>query len=312
MCCGKSNGRRFAGRRVAYVVWFRKGGFMRFADFLVPSVRLTPERRMEVEELLRTSNLVLKGHYPGDYPGGLRAFFAEVCRGGVSVPPEDLSLIRRVKEVEWELLCDCSRLIYRIASRWGGELDGLSSEDVEMVAVEAFLKAVCGYVGGCRFSTYLVRCVERHMMRMREGAENPLGFPLEVVRRRREVRRLMGREGATLDSAVLEAAVPGEMVGVLMRSMGALESRGDMEAVSRDCGVRIDDMEALGALEGLELDPLERAVLDELVRSGGELNLSLLARGLVNPRTGKPYTRMNMSLVWRRLKNKIRAGRKAA
>ena len=287
----------------------------------VPSVRLPEERRLEIEEVLRSSNVVLKSYYElaGDYPGGLRGFFAEVCRsgsaGGVEVSGEDLAVIRRVKELEWELLCDCSGLIYKISDRWGGDLGGsLSGEDLDMVAVEAFLKAVCGYMGGCRFSTYLVQCVERHMMRARENADNPLGFPLEVVRRRREVRRLMG-EGRTLDSAILESGVPAGMVGQLMMSMGSLENPGDVEVASWDSGrdVSLDHEEALEALGSMELSPLEREVLDEFFRSGGELNLSRLASRLVNPATGRPYTRMNMSLVWKGLKGKmLKACRKAA
>lgn len=151
------------------------------------------------------------------------------------------------------------------------------------------------------------------MMRMREEADNPLGFPLEVVRRRREVRRLMAG-GRTLDSAILEGGVPGDMVAPLMMSMGSLENPGDLEVASWDSGrdVAMDHAEALEALGRMELSPLEREVLDEFLRSEGELNLSRLAGRIVNPRTEKPYTRMNMSLVWKRLRDKmLRACRKA-
>lgn len=56
--------------------------------------------------------------------------------------------------------------------------------------------------------------------------------------------------------------------------------------------------EAFSGLDGL--------VFREFMRSGGEMNLSDFARKTINPKTGKPYSKMAMSLAWKRVRRKIR------
>ena len=53
------------------------------------------------------------------------------------------------------------------------------------------------------------------------------------------------------------------------------------------------------------MSELERAVFEEFMRLGEDMNLSAISRRLKNPKTGRNYSRMAMSLAWKRVRCKM-------
>jgi ribosome maturation protein Sdo1 len=61
-----------------------------------------------------------------------------------------------------------------------------------------------------------------------------------------------------------------------------------------------------------EFTDLENAVLDGFISSSGRMGISSISKNIINPKTGKPYTRMAASLAWKKIKNKIKMYKGAA
>ena len=61
-----------------------------------------------------------------------------------------------------------------------------------------------------------------------------------------------------------------------------------------------------------EFSELEKAVLEGFMNSSNNLGISIVAKNLINPRTGKPYSRMACTYAWKRIKEKIKKFSSAA
>jgi hypothetical protein len=68
----------------------------------------------------------------------------------------------------------------------------------------------------------------------------------------------------------------------------------------------------LKEVEHLDLSDLEKAVLEGFVKSSNKLGINSVAKTLVNPKTGRPFTRMAVTYAWRRIKTKISKFKEAA
>jgi hypothetical protein len=70
----------------------------------------------------------------------------------------------------------------------------------------------------------------------------------------------------------------------------------------------LDDKE----IGGMNLTDLEKAVLEGFMQSSSKLGINSVAKNVVNPKTGKPFSRMAVTYSWRRVKEKINNFRKVA
>jgi hypothetical protein len=70
-----------------------------------------------------------------------------------------------------------------------------------------------------------------------------------------------------------------------------------------------DNLHVNDVISKLDLSELERAVLNGFLQSKHNsktsLGLGTFAKNLINPSTGKPYSRAGLSLAWNRIKDKI-------
>lgn len=284
----------------------------------VPGNTSSPERRLEIERILAESNLVLRRlHLEArgrGFRGSRRMFMAAVLSGAETVPAEDLPAVSRIKEVEWEALCAYSAMIYKISGRWSRNLDASSSrEDLDAVAVEGFLNAVCCFTGKARLSTYVHRSVTRHVSEYVMSRRN-MPVPPEIVRLRVRLRRMM-EGGLTLDEAVMSMGLSERVRSDLVFSLSE---------VSNSSSLGVDEAEIAGAsgpadhslagriLRDMRFEGLDEVVFREFMREGDAMNLSGLAKRLVNPKTGRPYSRWMLCLVWRRVRDRISAALEGA
>ena len=71
-------------------------------------------------------------------------------------------------------------------------------------------------------------------------------------------------------------------------------------------------LDSLDSLDSIEMSQLEKAVLDGFLQSSKGMGLNSISKNIINPKTGKPFTRMAASLAWKRVKEKIKNYKKAA
>ena len=277
-----------------------------FSDLVAPR-RVDAARLLELESLLSSCSRVLGGLKE---KSGLRsrlAFYREFLRvyrpgvgcavGSADVSPGDAALLMGVKEVEGELLGHFSLMINKSVRRRG--------EEFHADAYEGFFNAMLNYDGSVRFSTFLHTCLARHLSRACTGG----GCVRVPDRVRRLSMRVVGRMGGgeSFDSAV--EGLDDKSVRRVVAAMGRVRTATDLEVGESDL-FAVEDRESLEwvsqALEGVEFTVLERAALKGFMESpSGVMGLSEGMEGLVNPSTGRPYSRAAVSAAWRQAKKKI-------
>lgn len=282
---------------------------------IVDPCPLPPGRLREIESGLAVATGVLAVHHGASGVKDRLSFFSRAMRAyrpgmgavvcGVEVSAEDMGRIAWIKGVEPELLSGFSRMVQkvvlRVAARYGRDPCELQSD-----AYESFCRAVVNYSGGAAFSTYLWWCVQRGVSRAcDDGGE--LKVPRNVRRMAARVADSMREGGLTFDEAVegLSPSGRSRVVASMARVCGA-----------EDLGIRESEMAATRdressawvalALSRANLRPLEMAVVRGFMDSpAGTLGLSEGCREMVNPDTGRPYSRAALSAAWKQAKRKI-------
>lgn len=287
---------------------------MRLADhFPIPYKEISEEEKIRMEDELRSCNRILEHHHnvarKGGFSGSRRSFFSILCKQPENheIPPEDLQKIRSLKSLEWDFLCAYSKMILKSAKKRKKSLDSsFSEDDICAVALEGFLNAFCCFTKeDVRFSTYLVKCVSRHMSDFVSSA-NMLKIPLDILKLKAAVLGRMREDQITFDSALDMMMVPEETRRKLAFSMC------DIKNVHRCADPPIYEEEeksgfSLDSLSGLELcmGDLERLVFGEFMRLGADMNLAEISRRTINPKTGRPYSKMSMCHAWKKVRMKI-------
>jgi RNase P subunit RPR2 len=294
--------------------------------FCIPYRPLEDKTKRDLEKTIRESNSLLERHHErmksaqGISRHNRTSFLADIQKsyvpgkdleiGGIIISSEDASSILKTKESEWDMLCAYSRLIEKLAFRWGENLyDGsLSREDLESEAVGAAIDALAHYTKEERFSTYLHHCVNRHLSKVFNKTNGMSDLPGRAIKLRREYKKLICKEGATFDSVVEEMELSAKEVGVLRASLCIARNATSLGDEGQDLCPTVNPENAnldpciLAIVEKVELSSFERAVLSGFLVSGGKTSVS---KSLINPETQKPYSRMACSYAWKRVREKI-------
>jgi DNA-directed RNA polymerase specialized sigma24 family protein len=291
-----------------------------FCDLVSPAY-VGEDRLLEIESSLAACTAVVSGYHE---ESGIRYrlnFYREFLHahrdghscvvGEAKITAKDARTMMTPKEVEGELLGQFSKMIKsvtcRIASRHGMDGGDLTAE-----AYEAFFRAMLNYTGRTRFSTFLQNCLERNLSNGRARDS--------LVRVPREVRRLSMRVVGLMDSgSTFDEACSGlseeETKGVVA-SMRRVQGAGDLQMDESELAA-VEDGEKLGwvntALQGVQFTRLEREALKGFMESpAGVMGLSSNLKDLVNPDTGRPYSRAAVSAAWAQARKKIRLALEAA
>ena len=295
----------------------RKMKMKSIPDFYVPYKPLKPERKAELESVLRSSCRLLELHHNSaksmGYKGSRRRFFADAMRtggrvAGLSIPECDMAKIGQIKDLEWEVLCAHSRLISKMSMKMSVGLDvSFSCEDVQSVAMEGFLMAICCFTREeIKFSTYLGACLTRRIMDAKAVASNSMAVPRKIVKLRHKLKKAMS-EGASMDSAISSMHLSKKTEKMLVSSM--LEAHNTSSSGVKEREFVLVEAPQIPTetlqVSSAGMSELEREVLEEFMRLGEDMNLSAISRRLKNPKTGKNYSRMALSLAWKRVRCKM-------
>lgn len=284
---------------------------------LVPPAAIEGSRLKEIEGLLCEASAAAERHYKGSSARSMSDFFAEFIRAhrqgqsvfanGVSIPSEDAEKMVRVKSLESELLSGFSRmidqLVRRAASKYRRDCEDLVGE-----AYGAFFDAMILYNGRARFSTFLHKCVGRRLSRACSDSST-IRVPQKVRRATMRVVDRMQRSGVSFDEAVESEGIPPGKVSGLVAAMTRVSSATELDIRESEMASSEDRHMPRGVMKIVDdtrLTPLERAVTRGFMNSpAGRMCLGEGCGGMLNPSTGRPYSRAAMSAAWRQARKKL-------
>lgn len=287
-----------------------------FCD-LVPSRTVPAARMREIESVLTRATGLIKEHWSCSGLPNRLDFFAEFMRsyapgrsvlvGGALVSPDDAKAMMMVKEVEEELLAGFSRMIQK-ETRSCARRHGRDPADLQADAYESFFRAMINYSGETQFSTYLWWSLSRNLDRACSKM-GELKVPRDVRRIAMRVVGAMRQSGLTFDEALESSGVSNLCKSKVVSSMSRVRNATELEMEPSDIAAHTDRDSmrwVLDAVARAKLGRLEKAVVQGFMESPGDvMGLSEGCRGMVNPDTGRPYSRSAISAAWRQAKKKI-------
>lgn len=287
-----------------------------FCD-MIPYRPIKKARMAELESLVSEAVRLATEHQTRSGAKSVTEFFGEFVRlhrpgeaarvFGADVPASDAAKMIGVKEVECELLGGFSAMIQKIICRVAGQ-EGTEQEDLHGEAASAFLKAVLHYDGSSKFSTFLHVCVQRAL---RKACSKAGGFnvPQEIRKLTMRVVNKMGRDQMSFDEAVCSEGVSERNIGKVLASMSKVYSASELDIRESEMATSVDKPSPSGvrkAIESVELGALEKAVLESFMGSSADkMGLSEGCSDLVNPKTGRPYSRAALSSAWKQARRKL-------
>lgn len=252
---------------------------------------------------------------------------SDVCLHGLVLPNHDVKKIIKTKELEFDIIQSLSGLIYQIVSKKGKIAKDLmlSEEDLESECYKSVISALCSYKNpeNC-FSTYLHHCISKHINNLCNKTNHMSKLSRDAVDLKR---RYNQTKNSLLHNGNFEEVVSlmniSEKETKLLRSslfcntvhFSEQESIENIEIKISSVKNNIDeesyDLADMTKIRS-EFTDLENAVLDGFISSSGRMGISSISKNIINPKTGKPYTRMAASLAWKKIKNKIKMYKGAA
>jgi hypothetical protein len=306
---------------------------------VIPHVDMKEERRIELQNQVAKANNIFKNYYNRVVTNKGRNgfvtsdnkklsridFFNEIVMDynknktsnvflhGIIISNEDAALISRVKEVEWEILSSMSNMFCKIInSKLLRSRDiAISFEDLESEAIKCVLSALCSYSdSSVCFSTYFYNCVSRHVggycsrsNPMSKLSKKAIELKKRFVEEKKKFPNLnldeliSSMNMASKDSELLRSALNCYFV-----DSKEIQNKQD-HRIDNNLFLSLDSMD----LNSIEMTELEKAVLEGVMHnSGANLGLNSIVKSIINPKTGKPYTRMAASLAWKKVKEKIK------
>lgn len=287
-----------------------------FCD-LAPPVQLPSHRIREIEsDLAAASVLISKYQKACGFPSGVD-FYAEFMRlyrrgeevqmRGVTIPSSDADSMMKAKEAEPDLLSGFSRMIQKAILCCSRQY-GKDAEDLQADAYEALFRAMVKFDGRASFCTYLWYSLVRNISRACLD-RGELKVPRDVRKIAMRVVDTMHSDRLTFDEAIEAEEVPQSYRKKVVSAMSKVCSATDLEIDPSQMASTMNE-ESFGwvskAVEKAGLGPLERAVLKGFMEApAGVMGLSEGCRGLVNPDTGRPYSRAALSSAWKHARKKI-------
>lgn len=307
---------------------------------MIPYKKLSEDYKKHLDETMRQGNIVLKKYHQESkknfsIPKYNRIKFLnlilkecnnaceDIVVGGVFIPKEDIAKILSVKNIEWEVLCGYSAAIQKVSNRHRPSDSSMSQEDIFSEAVRSAISAIYHFTEqNIKFITFLQHCVNRHLTFKIGSLSNlsrracKLLFKYEKTKSKlngpynfENIVKLMDlsdKETKILKSALSKTSNFSDLEIDELNLI--VKSKQDLEFCDK---IHVEEM-----LSNLDLSSLEKAVLNGFLQSKynskTSLGLGTFAKNIINPSTGRPYTRQALSLAWNRIKEKISNSYKAA
>jgi len=268
---------------------------------------------------------------------------ADINLHGVLIPNCDVRAIVFLEDIRWEILTSISGMLTGLANKKNKSKSlcdsALSFEDLESEAFKSALSSIHSYAKEkiC-FSTYFYVCANRHISSLcsRSNSMSKLSKKsIKLKRRYIEVQKSLGRN-SNFEEVVELMNLKENEIELLRSTLNCFVSHhdekttmskhyagvdgakhysssgkrgGDLILSSNNTFVESLDDKEIG---GMNLTDLEKAVLEGFMQSSSKLGINSVAKNVVNPKTGKPFSRMAVTYAWRRVKEKINNFRKVA
>lgn len=223
------------------------------------------------------------------------------------VPDEDAAIMVQSKQCEAEVLhCFSAMLdgiVFKFARRFGRDCDDLFGE-----AFKAFFDALVHYTGESTFSTFLNICVRRHLSGFC-AADSMIRVPRDVEVLAKKVVGLMAGERLTFDEALARENVSGKNVAKVTAAMHKVSNATELDiepSELAECRDAPFSKSIMRLVDSVKLGNLEKAVLKAFMEAPMDrMGLSKGCAGLINPVTGRPYSRAAISAAWKQARKKL-------
>jgi hypothetical protein len=243
---------------------------------------------------------------------------SDLCLYQITISNSDVRSIVLIKESEWEIVSSIHKAFFKIINRKLRSKRAdvtLSFEDLENEALFCAVRSVCSYEdSSICFSTYICTCVERHL----DGLLNRTNCMSKISRKavclKAQYAQLSKLENSNFENTVVRMSISNKDISLLKSALCCSSvsylDKDNFDKISCD---NHDNFEEVSKCIGnVDLSELEKAVLQGFMESKSSLGINSKAKNIINPKTGKPYSRMAVSYAWRRVKEKIKNYRGAA
>jgi DNA-directed RNA polymerase specialized sigma subunit len=260
---------------------------------------------------------------------------------GVLIPQSSLAAIMAVKDIEWRMLCGHGKFIASQSKRWKNTLrnSGLSFSDIYQEVVIGVINAIWNYdQTQIRFLTYVHNAIFNRMMGVANHSK-PLSHlqdaDIKLVGAYVKKRKSLATSGPVNFDAVVHAlGLKPDQVCRLQKALqnvcaesnirtgiGAIDENGgilqlaiadeekpyiqtnDDESIESDAKPKLP-VELMELIEKAELTPWEQAVLNAYLTGGAGWRTEV-AKNHINPKTGKPFSRMLPILTMNKITKKL-------
>lgn len=284
---------------------------------VIPYTPIPADRMRQIESSLTAASGLVAFHAEACGYRSKLDFFAdfmshyrvgrEVSLSNHVIPAAQSSIMMKAKDLESELLAGFSRMIQK-AVNLCSRAYGRDQSELQADAYESFFRAVINYSGGASFSTYLWHSLTRNLSRACLD-RGELKVPRDVRKIAMRVVEAMTTKKATFDEAVDSMGITEECRKKVVAAMSKVSSATELDIRQSDM-VSCQDAESLDwvmkAVERADLGFLERAVLKGFLEApSGVMGLTEGCRDMINPDTGRPYSRYALSAAWKRARHKI-------
>ena len=306
---------------------------------------MTEDRKKELQTKISSSNKILNSYFSqivnkkgsngfvtklNNKKLSRQAFLNEVVDEHKKTPSDDLFLygmkivnsdvrsIVFIKESEWEIVSSIHKAFFKIINKKLRSKRAditLSFEDLENEALFCAVRSVCSYEdSSICFSTYICTCVERHLDSLLNRTNCMSKMSRKAVCLKAQYAQLSKLENYNFESTISRMNISNKDIGLLKSALSCSSvSYLDKDNFDKMSSENYDNFEEVSkCIHNVELSELEKAVLQGFMESKSSLGINSKAKNIINPKTGKPYSRMAVSYAWRRVKEKIKNHRGAA
>lgn len=251
---------------------------------------------------------------------------SDLCLHGLVIPNYDLKNIIKTKQLETTVIDIFSRMVVDLVNKKYKFVKDptISAEDLEAECYKKIITCLCSYTDPkiC-LSTYIYTCISKHIYKISNsnGLSKPNKKSIELKKRYFEIKNSFLRK-SNFDEIVEKMQISSKEVNLLLNSLRNVdktieniesENQVDFKNNIIEKSYSIDDLDIAELQKKISnFSVLEKAVLDGFLKSSGKKGITSVSKNLINPKTGKPYSRAAASLAWKKIKKELKSLAKKA
>jgi hypothetical protein len=225
-----------------------------------------------------------------------------------------------VKDIEWEILCGYSAAIKKVCNKHRPSDASMSQDDIYSEAIKSAITSIYHFTKeDVKFITFLIHCVNRHLTYKIGSLSRLSKRAYDLILNYEKIKNELNGS-CNFEYVVEQMDLSDKEINILKNVLSKTYSFSDLDInesnILSKTNVDYDQFQIKEIISKLELNSLERAVLSGFLfsKSNGKTSLGIgaFAKNIINPVTGKPYSRQALTLIWKKIKNKIKNNFKAA